>query len=109
MILAGDIGGTNARLVLFEMRTGRAILVALKTYASRGYRDLKQNEGDEGPSRHAELPRVAARTLRLLASCMDLFTPGRLSSSRRAPGAPPRGRRGASSTVRLEQAFALGE
>ncbi|HEX9399309.1 MAG TPA: glucokinase [Anaeromyxobacter sp.] len=34
MILAGDIGGTNARLALFERRAGGAFLVALEKYSS---------------------------------------------------------------------------
>ncbi len=35
MILAGDIGGTNARLALFEPRGGVLSLVASETYASK--------------------------------------------------------------------------
>ncbi len=42
MILAGDIGGTNARLALFESRPGGPALVALETYASREHGGLEQ-------------------------------------------------------------------
>src|SRR6516162_8467592 len=35
MILAGDIGGTNARLAYFEVEQGRLKLVAQQTYSSR--------------------------------------------------------------------------
>jgi glucokinase len=43
VILAGDIGGTNARLALFELRRGGApLLVALETYASREHRSLQE-------------------------------------------------------------------
>lgn len=42
MILAGDIGGTNARLALFEQRAARLDLVVLETYASREHRGLEE-------------------------------------------------------------------
>lgn len=42
MILAGDIGGTNARLALLEPRAGRFTVVALETYASGEHGGLKE-------------------------------------------------------------------
>ena len=36
-ILAGDIGGTNSRLAIYERRTRGLALVAQKTYSSAGY------------------------------------------------------------------------
>jgi glucokinase len=54
VILAGDIGGTNARLALFERGAGAPSLVALETYASRAHRGLPDllrrfREGHPGP------------------------------------------------------------
>jgi len=40
MILAGDIGGTNTRLGLFEQRGGRLVVVAASTYPSREHDSL---------------------------------------------------------------------
>jgi glucokinase len=40
MILAADVGGTNARLGLFEIVNGRLQLVAAATYPSRAYASL---------------------------------------------------------------------
>jgi glucokinase len=42
VILAGDIGGTNARLALFEARGGAPVLAALETYPSRERGSLKE-------------------------------------------------------------------
>jgi glucokinase len=42
MILAGDIGGTSARLGLFEPRDGHPSCVNEKTYHSRQYRGLDE-------------------------------------------------------------------
>jgi glucokinase len=42
MILAGDIGGTNARLGLFERRDGGVSLVALETHPSQGAGGLEE-------------------------------------------------------------------
>lgn len=42
MILAGDIGGTNARLALFEPGAGGPSLVALETYPSREHGSLEE-------------------------------------------------------------------
>src|SRR5512139_2804143 len=42
MILAGDVGGTNARLALFEARADGLALRALETYASREHRGLEE-------------------------------------------------------------------
>ncbi len=42
MILAGDIGGTNARLALFEPGEGVPSLVALETYPSREHGGLEE-------------------------------------------------------------------
>jgi glucokinase len=40
MILAGDIGGTNARLAYFEAQNGRLRLISERVYPSREYSDL---------------------------------------------------------------------
>jgi glucokinase len=40
MILAGDIGGTNARLAYFEPQNGHLRLVSERTYPSREHREL---------------------------------------------------------------------
>ncbi len=40
MILAGDIGGTNARLAYFEPQNGHLHLVSEKTYPSRAHSEL---------------------------------------------------------------------
>jgi glucokinase len=40
MILAGDIGGTNARLAYFEPQNGRLRLVSERTYPSREHSEL---------------------------------------------------------------------
>jgi glucokinase len=42
VILAGDIGGTNARLALFERGAAGLALVVLETYASREHRGLEE-------------------------------------------------------------------
>jgi glucokinase len=42
MILAGDIGGTNARLALFDVRNGDFDLVAATVFPSRRYSGLDQ-------------------------------------------------------------------
>ena len=42
MILAGDIGGTNARLALFDVRNGQFTLVAATVFPSRNYAGLDQ-------------------------------------------------------------------
>lgn len=42
MILAGDIGGTNARLAFFETSNGRLSLVNEATYPSREYSGLEE-------------------------------------------------------------------
>jgi glucokinase len=42
MILAGDIGGTNARLALFEVSGGNVNLVSTSTFPSRKYSGLDQ-------------------------------------------------------------------
>jgi glucokinase len=42
LILAGDIGGTNARLALFDAKNGRFQLVASTTFPSRQYSGLDQ-------------------------------------------------------------------
>ncbi|HKW39906.1 MAG TPA: glucokinase [Gemmatimonadales bacterium] len=39
-VLAGDVGGTNARLALVEMADGRAIIREQRTYPSRAYAGL---------------------------------------------------------------------
>ncbi|RPH69936.1 MAG: glucokinase, partial [Myxococcaceae bacterium] len=41
MIVAGDIGGTNARLATFEVQAGRLLLVKEITYSSRSAPDLE--------------------------------------------------------------------
>ena len=41
MILAGDIGGTSARLALFDSEGGRLQMVAEQTYPSRQYKGLE--------------------------------------------------------------------
>lgn len=40
-ILAGDIGGTNTRLALFQQESGRATISVEKIYPSRNYNDLE--------------------------------------------------------------------
>jgi len=40
MILAGDIGGTNARLALFDVRNGQFNLVSATIFPSRRYSSL---------------------------------------------------------------------
>jgi len=40
MILAGDIGGTNARLACFQFQNGRLHLVSERVFPSREHRDL---------------------------------------------------------------------
>jgi hypothetical protein len=60
VILAGDIGGTNARLALFETGAGTPSLVALETFASREHRGLEEivrafRERHGGPVRAAAL------------------------------------------------------
>jgi glucokinase len=42
MILAGDIGGTNARLALFDVRNGKFNLVTATIFPSRNYSGLDQ-------------------------------------------------------------------
>jgi glucokinase len=42
MILAGDIGGTNARLALFDVRNGQFQLVSATVFPSRHYSGLDQ-------------------------------------------------------------------
>ncbi len=42
MILAGDIGGTNARLALFDVRNGQFSLVAATVFLSQRYSGLDQ-------------------------------------------------------------------
>jgi glucokinase len=42
VVLAGDIGGTNARLALFDPGAGPPSLVALETYASREHAGLEE-------------------------------------------------------------------
>jgi glucokinase len=42
MILAGDIGGTNARLAFFDANNGRLKLVSEAEYPSRQYRGLEE-------------------------------------------------------------------
>jgi glucokinase len=42
VVLAGDIGGTNARLALFESRAGVPSLLAVETYPSRAHAGLKE-------------------------------------------------------------------
>ena len=41
MILAGDVGGTNTRLGLFEIARGRFRLLSEKTYPSKNYKGLE--------------------------------------------------------------------
>jgi glucokinase len=41
VILAGDVGGTNARFALAEVRHGRVVLVARETFASREHGGLE--------------------------------------------------------------------
>ena len=41
MILAGDVGGTNTRLGLFEITRGRFRLLSEKTYLSKNYKGLE--------------------------------------------------------------------
>ena len=41
MILAGDVGGTNTRLGLFEIARGRFRLLSEKTYLSKNYKGLE--------------------------------------------------------------------
>ena len=41
MLLAGDIGGTNARLGFCELEGERGQPVVIKTYASREYESLQ--------------------------------------------------------------------
>jgi glucokinase len=45
MILAGDIGGTSARLAYFELRNGRLAVVAERTYRSREQTSLESAIG----------------------------------------------------------------
>jgi glucokinase len=45
MILAGDIGGTSARLAYFELRNGRLAVVAERTYHSREQTSLESAIG----------------------------------------------------------------
>jgi len=45
MILAGDIGGTSARLAYFELRNGRLAVVAERTYRSREEASLESAIG----------------------------------------------------------------
>ncbi len=40
MILAGDIGGTNARLAYFQPQNGHLRLVSERVFASRDYSEL---------------------------------------------------------------------
>jgi glucokinase len=42
MILAGDIGGTSARLALFDVRDGRPFSLVEQTYPSREYKGLNE-------------------------------------------------------------------
>ena len=42
MILAGDIGGTNARLALFDVRNGQFQLISASVFPSRHYSGLDQ-------------------------------------------------------------------
>jgi glucokinase len=42
MILAGDIGGTNARLAFFDVRNGQLQFVSAKVFPSRNYSGLDQ-------------------------------------------------------------------
>ena len=42
MILAGDIGGTNARLALFDVKNGKFNLVSSTVFPSRHYSGLDE-------------------------------------------------------------------
>ena len=42
MILAGDIGGTNARLAFFDVRNGQLSLISSSIFPSRGYTGLDE-------------------------------------------------------------------
>lgn len=58
MILAGDIGGTNARLGLFELAGSRLRVIAAKTYPSRQHTGLEEivelfMAGQHGPPSRA--------------------------------------------------------
>jgi glucokinase len=57
MILAGDIGGTNARLAFFDAMNGNFRLVAASVFPSRNYSGLDQivNEFVEKSNVHADL------------------------------------------------------
>jgi glucokinase len=46
LILAGDVGGTNTRLGLFEVTRGRFRLVSEKNYPSKKYKGLENILGD---------------------------------------------------------------
>lgn len=46
MILAGDIGGTNARLALFDVQNGQVKLVKLNIFPSQHYSGLDQIVGE---------------------------------------------------------------
>ncbi len=43
MILAGDIGGTNARLAYFQPQNGHLRLVSERTFPSREHSELGRN------------------------------------------------------------------
>lgn len=45
MILAGDIGGTNTRIALFNQQNGRPVLTDEKIYASREHKSLEEIVG----------------------------------------------------------------
>lgn len=44
MLLAGDIGGTNSRLALFERQPSRLRLIATADYPSSKYSGLDEND-----------------------------------------------------------------
>ena len=41
MIIAGDVGGTKARIGLFDRRAGKVQLVVSEDYASKDYKSLE--------------------------------------------------------------------
>jgi glucokinase len=45
MILAGDIGGTNTCLALFELKAGAIVSIAKATFASNNYANLEEIVG----------------------------------------------------------------
>jgi glucokinase len=95
MILAGDIGGTNTRLALFELKAGAIVSIAKATFTSNNYPNLEtivgkfrstypQNIthacfGIAGPVKHGRcdatnLPWVV--DAQVLANLLDLQTVG---------------------------------